>query len=106
MATGLLYDVHGNLPALEAVLQDARETPVDRWVLGGDYASFGAWPVDVIERMDELEDAVWIRGNWDRWIGGDRADMLPGDDLAAALATAADELGPHLTARLAALPTS
>ena len=48
MATGLLYDVHGNLPALEAVLADAVETPVSRWVLGGDYASFGAWPVEVV----------------------------------------------------------
>ena len=33
MATGLLYDVHGNLPALEAVLNDAAHQDVDRWVL-------------------------------------------------------------------------
>jgi hypothetical protein len=31
---GLLYDVHGNLPALEAVLEDC---PADRFLLGGDY---------------------------------------------------------------------
>jgi diadenosine tetraphosphatase ApaH/serine/threonine PP2A family protein phosphatase len=104
MATGLLYDLHGNLPALEAVLDDARETPVDRWVLGGDYASFGAWPAEVIARLDELPGAVWIRGNWDRWQGGDRADMLPGEDLQGALATAVEELGPELVARLADLP--
>ncbi len=40
---GLLYDVHGNLPALEAVLDDASD--VDTWLLGGDYTLFGAWPV-------------------------------------------------------------
>src|SRR6478735_1715078 len=106
MATGLLYDVHGNLPALEAVLADARSTPVTRWVLGGDYASFGAWPVDVIERMDALDNAIWIRGNWDRWQLGERDDMPPGEDLQTALASVVERLGPELIDRLAALPES
>ena len=39
-----LYDVHGNLPALEAVLADAGAQGARRFVLGGDYALFGAWP--------------------------------------------------------------
>ena len=59
----LVYDVHGNLPALEAVLHDAGE--VDRYVLGGDYALFGGWPPETIERLRELP-ALWIRGNADR----------------------------------------
>ena len=46
----LLYDVHGNLPALEAVLADARAAGADRWLLGGDYALFGGWPEDCVER--------------------------------------------------------
>jgi putative phosphoesterase len=104
MATGLIYDVHGNLPALEAVLRDARDTPVTRWVLGGDYCSFGGWPVDVVARLDELQDAVWIRGNWDRWQRGERDDMPPGPDLQAALAAVVDQLRPELIARLADLP--
>jgi predicted phosphodiesterase len=103
MATGLLYDVHGNLPALEAVLRDARDTAVTRWVLGGDYASFGAWPAEVIARLDELQDAVWIRGNWERWQCGERDDMPPGEELQAALASAIDALGAPLVARLAGL---
>ena len=37
----LLYDVHGNLSALEAVLD---ESPADRFLLGGDHVGFGAWP--------------------------------------------------------------
>jgi putative phosphoesterase len=104
MATGLIYDVHGNLPALEAVLRDARDTPVTRWVLGGDYCSFGAWPAEVVARMDQLQDAVWIRGNWDRWQRGEREDMAPVPELAAALESAVEALGPELIARLAALP--
>ena len=41
----ILYDVHGNLPALEAVLADAESAGADNYVLGGDYALFGAWPL-------------------------------------------------------------
>jgi diadenosine tetraphosphatase ApaH/serine/threonine PP2A family protein phosphatase len=79
---------------------------VTRWVLGGDFASFGAWPVEVIARMDELDGAVWIRGNWDRWQRGERDDMPPGEDLQAALATVVATLGAELIERLASLPES
>jgi diadenosine tetraphosphatase ApaH/serine/threonine PP2A family protein phosphatase len=61
---GLLYDVHGNLPALEAVLD---ECPADRFLLGGDHVGFGAWPRETAARLDGL-DAEWIRGNVDRWM--------------------------------------
>lgn len=60
----LLYDVHGNLPALEAVLDDC---PTDRFLLGGDHVGFGAWPRETAERLKQL-DAEWIRGNVDRWL--------------------------------------
>ena len=106
MATGLIYDVHGNLPALEAVLRDARDMPVTRWVLGGDYCSLGAWPVEVVARLDELQDAVWIRGNWDRWQRGERDDMPPASELKVALNAVVEALGPELVARLATLPTT
>jgi predicted phosphodiesterase len=106
MATGLLYDVHGNLPALEAVLADAARTPVDTWVLGGDYTSFGAWPVEVMQRMDELDDAVWIRGNWDRWQAGAMDDMPATEALRSAREEVVAALGPELVARLGALPAT
>ena len=62
-----LYDVHGNLPALEAVLADAESRGVTRYVLGGDYALFGGWPVETVERLRGLDNALWIRGNGERW---------------------------------------
>lgn len=104
MAVGLIYDVHGNLPALEEVLRDARDTPVRRWVLGGDYATFGGWPAEVVARLDELQDAAWIRGNWERWQAGDDADVPDIADLRAARDVVARALGPAVVARLAALP--
>jgi predicted phosphodiesterase len=62
-----LYDVHGNLPALEAVLEDATGQGATRYVLGGDYALFGGWPAETVARLRELENALWIRGNGERW---------------------------------------
>lgn len=95
---GLLYDIHGNLPALEAVLTDASD--VERWLLGGDYALFGAWPVETVERLREL-DATWIRGNGERWTAepGDAPDPVRG-----AIERNRELLGPVLMAELAALP--
>ena len=66
----VLYDVHGNLPALEAVLADARAAGADRFVLGGDYCAFGPWPRETLERLQSLPEASWIRGNTDRWLLG------------------------------------
>jgi predicted phosphodiesterase len=65
---GILYDVHGNLPALEAVLVAAEEEGVDEWLLGGDYCAFGPWPLETLERLRRLENATWLRGNGERWL--------------------------------------
>jgi diadenosine tetraphosphatase ApaH/serine/threonine PP2A family protein phosphatase len=100
MTLGLLYDVHGNLPGLEAVLADAGD--VDSWVLGGDYALFGAWPRETVERL-RLLDARWIRGNGERWTAG--ADDVP-EPVQPAIARCQELLGPTLVAELTALPES
>jgi predicted phosphodiesterase len=65
---GILYDIHGVLPALEAVVADAESEDVSRWLLGGDYASWSPWPLETIERLRALPNATWIRGNGERWL--------------------------------------
>jgi diadenosine tetraphosphatase ApaH/serine/threonine PP2A family protein phosphatase len=65
---GVLYDVHGNLPALEAVLDDAAALEIDRWLLGGDYGTPSPWPLETLARLRELPGATWIRGNGERWL--------------------------------------
>jgi predicted phosphodiesterase len=100
----LLYDVHGNLPALDAVLADARREGAEEFVLGGDYALFGAFPREAVSRLREL-DAVWIRGNTDRWLE-DAADLPASDLNERALAHCREALG-TLAPELAALaPTA
>jgi putative phosphoesterase len=97
----LLYDIHGNLPAVEAVLADASDA--GEFLLGGDYATAGAWPRETVERLKEVENATWIRGNADRWLA-DRHDAPPPIDEIAA--RTAELLGDELVAELVALPES
>jgi len=100
MTLGLIYDVHGNLPALEAVLADAGD--VDEWVLGGDYTLFGAWPRETVERLRQL-DARWLRGNGERW------SATPADasgPVQGAIDSCRELLGEELVRELAALPES
>ena len=99
----VLYDVHGNLGPLDAVLADAREAGARQWVLGGDYALFGAWPAQTVARLRELEPATWIRGNVDRWAGDPAA--APGDSgLQSAIADTRAALGDALADELGRLP--
>ena len=70
----ILYDVHGNLPALEAVVEDARGQGTTAWFLGGDYGTPSPWPRETIALLRTLEPATWIRGNGERWIRERPAD--------------------------------
>jgi diadenosine tetraphosphatase ApaH/serine/threonine PP2A family protein phosphatase len=63
----LLYDIHGSLPALEAVLTDAESAGVDAYLLGGDYGAWGPHPRECVERLRALPRTTWIRGNGERW---------------------------------------
>ena len=73
MRVAALYDVHGNLPALEAVLADVESLEVDAVVVGGDIA-IGPMPRASLERLLALgERALFLRGNGDREIGAEPA---------------------------------
>jgi len=61
-----LYDIHANLPALEAVLAEVDREGPDLIVVGGDVAS-GPLPVETIDRLQDLGDrARHVMGNTDR----------------------------------------
>jgi putative phosphoesterase len=71
MRVATLYDLHGNLRALEAVL---REIPDEATiVVGGDVCAGGTHPSETLERLRALGERVrWLRGNADR-------ELTPGE---------------------------
>jgi putative phosphoesterase len=61
-----IYDVHGNLPALEAVLADLESVNPDLLVVGGDVV-VGPMPTEVLDRLAVLGESIcFLRGNADR----------------------------------------
>jgi len=75
-----LYDIHGNLPALEAVLKAVDESNPDLILVGGDIA-YGPLPSDTVERLRALgERARFIRGDADRDIVESLDDPHPDPD--------------------------
>ena len=61
----VISDIHGNLPALEAVLTEVSTDPVDQIVCLGDVA-LGPQPAETLARVRALECPV-VMGNWDAW---------------------------------------
>jgi putative phosphoesterase len=72
VSVAALYDIHGNLAALEAVLA---EVPDDATILvGGDICAGGEQPSETLSRLRGLGDRVaWLRGNADR-------ELHPGEE--------------------------
>ncbi|MFI6759282.1 metallophosphoesterase family protein [Micromonospora sp. NPDC050417] len=73
----VLSDIHGVLPALDAVLAEPEVRAADRIVLTGDIAA-GPQPVEVLDRLTGLDErVVWVRGNADRELVELRAGKEP-----------------------------
>jgi putative phosphoesterase len=59
-----LYDIHGNLPALEAVLE---EVPTEATIVVGGDVALGGFPSETLELLRSCgERVLWVRGNCDR----------------------------------------
>jgi len=67
MRVAVLNDIHGNLPALDAVLADVEEEGVDAIICGGDVVA-GPFPVEVYDRLTSLPGVRFLRGNADRLV--------------------------------------
>jgi Icc-related predicted phosphoesterase len=94
-----IYDIHGNLPALEAVLADLQSVSPDLIVVGGDVVA-GPMPAEVMDRLVALGDSIcFIQSNADREVVAaydagpyvDLVDMaVPADRVAAYAASKID----------------
>jgi predicted phosphodiesterase len=84
-----LYDVHGNLPALEAVLAAIPDDA--EIVVGGDVAA-GPFPHATLERLRALGDRVhWLRGNADRELTHGEEGPVPSNIVAWTRGQLSDE---------------
>jgi predicted phosphodiesterase len=71
MRAAVFSDVHGSLPALEAVLDAAADADVDQLWVVGDLVAHGPHPAETVRRLSDLaetRDVVVVRGNTDRYV--------------------------------------
>ncbi len=97
MRLAVLYDIHGNLPALEAVLDAARSDGAEGYLVGGDIAMLGPDPSACVDAVRALGAAL-VQGNTDHSIAAGRTEQ-------PAVAWAIEELGEDRVAWLASLPS-
>lgn len=107
MRLAALYDIHANLPALEAVVQEIRQAGADEILVGGDVFP-GPMPVETIEYLLALDIPVrFIQGNGDREVltrmRGAELSNLPAQ-AREAIDWVAQELPPKYAELLAAWP--
>jgi predicted phosphodiesterase len=101
-----LYDIHGNVDALEAVLADPRAADPDAVVVGGD-AVPGPFAGAALDRLEGLSVPVhWVRGNGEREVAAavGAPEPEPGDWAAITGAITAAELGDERARALGDLP--
>lgn len=60
----IIADIHGNLPALEAVAADIRRHRIKRVICLGDLVGKGPQPAEAVDRIRELCELT-VQGNWD-----------------------------------------
>lgn len=73
MRIGIISDIHGNLAALEAVLEDLRGRDIDELYCLGDLVGYAPFPDEVTDRI-RREGIRTVLGNYDDGVGFDRAD--------------------------------
>jgi putative phosphoesterase len=101
-----LYDIHGNVDALEAVLADPRAAGPDAVVVGGD-AVPGPFARATLDRLEQLDAQVrWVRGNGEREVAAALGAPPPAEDDAVGrfAAISAAELGDQRARALGELP--
>jgi putative phosphoesterase len=80
-----LYDIHGNLPALEAVLAELDRESIDLIVIGGDFV-WGPFPRETVDLLHDLgERAAIIRGNADREVAQPQRYQAQADEVTASI---------------------
>ncbi len=75
MRYALISDIHGNYPALRAILEDVKSANIDKYIFAGDYYMCLPYPNEVIDTVKTCPHSYAVRGNEE-----DRIDMLSKKD--------------------------
>ena len=82
MRYAVISDIHGNKPAFDTVLADAKQQGIDDFIFAGDYCLSGPFSDECISTLREIENKVMIRGNEERYlenlIGKDQSKWTDG----------------------------
>lgn len=68
MKYAIISDIHGNLPALDSVLQDAKRNNVDAYIFVGDYCLSNPFPNECLNRVRTIDNKYIIRGNEEAYL--------------------------------------
>lgn len=68
MRFAVISDIHGNLPALDAVLEDAEKSGADSYIFAGDYCISNPYPNECISRIRSIADKYVVRGNEEKYL--------------------------------------
>lgn len=100
MRLAVIADIHGNLPALEAVLRHVADQAPDAIVNLGDCVTGPLWPRATMDLLETLSIPT-VRGNHDRWL-----EESPPAGVTRSIAFARAELSPAQRSGLASLPAT
>jgi predicted phosphodiesterase len=70
MRYAVISDIHGNLPALNAVIDDAKRNFIDEYIFIGDYYCDLAYPNEVVNTIKDIKGAHVIKGNKENYLAG------------------------------------
>ena len=68
MKFAVISDIHGNLPALDAVIEDAEKSGVDSYIFAGDYCISNPYPDECISRIRAIANKYVVRGNEEKYL--------------------------------------
>ena len=68
MKYAIISDIHGNLPALELVMKDAKENNIDFFIFVGDYFLSNPFPDECMTKIRSIENKYIIRGNEEAYL--------------------------------------
>jgi len=102
---GIISDIHGNLPALQAVLRTLKDERCVRILCAGDVVGYGPYPLECIETVEQ-ERIACVQGNHDFWVAVGGRDWRISPNARLALEWTCDALPRDAVEWLGKLPAS